>query len=89
MEKVMTNGFCELNENEMIMVDGGFDAQQFGKGCLALGGTVIAGAAMMAAAPIVAGAGTTAFVIYGIACIGVSGYDAFKSGYSIGDSFMH
>lgn len=23
MEKVMTNGFCELNENEMMMVDGG------------------------------------------------------------------
>ncbi len=23
MNNVMTNGFCELNENEMIMVDGG------------------------------------------------------------------
>ena len=25
MENVMTNGFCELNEQEMMMVDGGFD----------------------------------------------------------------
>ena len=24
MENVMTNGFCELNEQEMMMVDGGF-----------------------------------------------------------------
>lgn len=23
MENIMTNGFCELNENEMMMVDGG------------------------------------------------------------------
>lgn len=23
MNNVMTNGFCELNENEMMMVDGG------------------------------------------------------------------
>jgi hypothetical protein len=27
MENVMTKGFCELNENEMMMVDGGCSAQ--------------------------------------------------------------
>lgn len=25
MDNVMTNGFCELNEKEMIMVEGGTD----------------------------------------------------------------
>ena len=29
MENVMTNGFCELNENEMMMIDGGWDGWQW------------------------------------------------------------
>lgn len=31
MENVMTKGFCELNENEMIMVDGGCSAKSRAK----------------------------------------------------------
>ena len=37
MELTMTNGFgfCELNENEMMLIDGGFDGAQFATGCIA------------------------------------------------------
>ncbi len=89
MDNVMTKGFCELNENEMMMVDGGFDAKQFGKGVITVCGVIAAGGAMMAAAPVVAAAGTAVFITYGIACIGVSAYSAFQAGYTVGDSFMH
>lgn len=40
MENIMTNGFCELNENEMMMVDGGFDGWMFAAGV----GAIVVGA---------------------------------------------
>jgi len=42
MEMVMTKGFCELNSQEMMMVDGGWDGYQWLKGV----GTIIVGAAI-------------------------------------------
>lgn len=91
MELTMTNnfGFCELNENEMMMVDGGFDGAQFATGCIALGTTFFAAAAAIAAAPAVFAIGTTAFCAYGVACVAGATIGSFGSGYAIGDSFMH
>ena len=37
MNNVMTNGFCELNENEMMMVDGGaFPWAEVAKGLISV-----------------------------------------------------
>ena len=33
MENVMTKGFCELNEQEMMEVEGGVDGAMWAKGC--------------------------------------------------------
>ena len=46
MENIMTNGFCELNEQEMMMVDGGTTAFTIGRG--------IAGAALAVTAVVAA-----------------------------------
>lgn len=46
MNNVMTNSFCELNENEMMMVDGGWDGWMFlgGAGATVLGAVGFAAA---------------------------------------------
>jgi len=49
MNNVMTKGFCELNENEMMGVDGGWDGWMWAKGC----GQVIAGGAGCAASAVI------------------------------------
>ncbi len=52
MELTMTNGFgfCELNENEMMMVDGGWDGAMWAKGVFQVvaGGAILAGTAICA-----------------------------------------
>lgn len=50
MENVMASGFCELNEKEMMMVDGGWDSARWIKGC----GQVIFGGAACAISAIAA-----------------------------------
>ena len=71
------------------MVDGGISWGKIGKGLLAVAGTVVAGAGMMATAPAILAASTTAFVVYGVACIAVSGTAAAVGGWTIGDGIMH
>ena len=53
MEKVMTNGFCELNEQEMMMVDGG--ASNVTTAVRAIGGAALligVGACAILSAPV-------------------------------------
>jgi len=44
MEKIMTNGFCELNENEMMETNGG----AIGIVIAIIGGIIVAGGAILA-----------------------------------------
>lgn len=64
MNNVMTNGFCELNENEMMMVDGGWDGWMFlaGVGATVLGAIGFATACATFNVPL---AECSAFVIVG------------------------
>ncbi len=96
MENVMTNGFCELNENEMMMVDGGGwlestwnAAKELGKGAVALSGVVVTGVAAMAAAPVALSVGTGVFVVYGVCAIAYCGKQAFDVGYSTGTNIRN
>ena len=65
----MTNGFCELDEQEMMMVDGGVNGKA--AGAIAFGAVVgvITVAGVIAVAPIAATAG----VGMGIGCLLASG----------------
>lgn len=96
MENIMTNGFCELNENEMMMVEGGGAWQtawnvtkEVFKGAAIIGGVVVAGAAAMAAAPYVFAVGTTTFAIYGVSAIASCSYLAFEAGYATGTNIRN
>lgn len=51
MNNLMTNGFCELSENEMMMVDGGWNW-----------GTVLGGAALVVGCIAVAASGPVGWV---------------------------
>lgn len=64
MEKVLSNGFCELSQSEVELLVGG-DVKQF---AYALGGTLL-----IASAPIIACApGGGVFVAVGVAGAGIS-----------------
>lgn len=70
MNNVMTNGFCELNETEMMMVDGGVNGWAIAGGIL-VGAAVIAG--VIAVAPVVTTVGM------GVGCV-LAGGAAVSSG---------
>ncbi len=98
MELTMTNnfGFCELNENEMMIVDGGGVWQtawnvtkEVFKGVAIISGVVLAGATAMTAAPYVLAAGTATFAIYGVAAIASCSYAAFEAGYATGTNIRN
>ena len=60
MNSVMTNGFCELNGKEMMMVDGGWNGVQWfgGVACVVVGGFgAAAGLATYDAGGVVSGLG--------------------------------
>lgn len=48
MEKVLTNGFCEMSQNETMTVDGGF--------VITIGALTITGAALAKGAALIGGA---------------------------------
>lgn len=73
MENVMTNGFCEMNEQEMMMVDGGWNGLQWAGGalCVVVGG-------FGAAASVIAGDAEGVITGLGIASYGVDNiYNSF------------
>ena len=61
MENVMTNGFCELSEQEMMEVEGGGPVTFF-SGVAIVAGTVLAVALAPVSVPIVSAAGAAACV---------------------------
>lgn len=70
MENVMTNGFTELSENEMLAVDGGWDWD-----------TVLGGATLFITTLGVAASLTTPYGWVGIACCGSSLLSGAAMGY--------
>ena len=70
MEKIMTNGFCELNEQEMMEVEGG----NFGDAMLAFGGVMAISWAPVVALAVPGGIPiAVAMVAGGIGAIDVAG----------------
>lgn len=69
MEMVMANGFCELNEEEMMAVDGGVNGKAVG--AIAFGAVV--GVATIAGVIAVAPIAATTGVGMGIGCLLASG----------------
>ncbi len=68
MNNVMTNSFCELDENEMMVVDGGWDGKMWASGfrqALTGIGSTIGGAANVVCNP-----NPIAKIGGGISCIG-------------------
>ncbi len=73
MENVMTNGFSELNEQEMMAVDGGWNGWQWAGGalCVVVGG-------FGATASVIAGDAEGVVTGLGIASYGVDNiYDSY------------
>ena len=78
MEMVMANGFAELSANELVFIDGGIDWRAIGAGC----GIMAAGMFAIACAPasalvgaaygamcigaVATGAGSGAYIGYGL-----------------------
>jgi hypothetical protein len=73
MDNVMTKGFCELNENEIMGIDGGWNGWQWtgGAACVIVGGAYATYSAVtFNAEGIVSGLGVASFGVENI-------YDSF------------
>ncbi len=66
MENVLTNGFCEMTQDEVMVVDGGANVVQ------AIGGTL--GAAAVCWAPVLALAGVAPVAVVGVVLVGTGAF---------------
>lgn len=86
MNNVMTSSFCELNENEMMTVDGGFDGAMWKNGFFqAIGGIVGIGEG---AANVVANPNPINKVL-GVGAVASGAYSYYKGAQDMYNAFLH